>query len=801
MGVLGKSSTASHKQTSLFDIRLKGTDHDVLIIKGTPHEAPSVLINGTIVLSVLEPMTVRKLTLKLYATLRLKWTNSFETARGTTIRKPYRYERRVFEHSWDNFEIQNYFSNLYDNYNNRSPILTRSSSANSSNSSLTSFGKKTRSATNLVSFGSSASLNQQQNHILLQGNYEFPFSAILPGSTLESVEGLPGASLVYKLQANIERGRFSNDLIAKKHLRIVRTLTPDALELSETMAVDNTWPKKVEYTISIPSRAVAIGSSSPINMLFVPLVKGLKLGKVKVSLVEYYSCSGSFGPPHTGERNITTETIPANHIDISEDKWEINTLAQIPPSLSKCTQDVDILNNIKVRHKLKFVVGLVNPDGHVSELRASLPIILFISPFVALGVRNFDRKDSVADHSTSAFAEIQSDDEPSQADDDVIFSPDPEVIPSLNTSRSNLDLLENERQAPPNYGSHIYDRLWSEIATDETPDTSRAQTPIPGTPSLSATGESLTDSRNIGRLTENLRRLHMQQRMSEQSGASLDQLAMSSTNMSQETSPAEQIDDDEEDSGLSFRAGAGRAGRPAFYIPTPTNELQEGDYFSQPGSNTEELISPGIVSPGPMHISRVNSYANLSSSNASQSPPCKDWDSESMSKVPSYQIAMRSPTPDGISSLHLPAYEEAEMSRPRSIHLKPSSLSNSHAQSTAYFSTLRGREKDTPGKSKTSSTGSSPTISRNQSSGVLSGSTHSKSSSQSNINLTPKSMSTRPKPVSTLSFSGMTPLSSSSESNGASTPPRSLQTVGRSSSLANMMGSLMHKKDKKKAGH
>jgi hypothetical protein len=587
------------------------------------------------------------------------------------------------------------------------------------------------------------------------------------------VEGLPGASLVYKLQANIERGRFNNDLIAKKHLRIVRTLTPDTVDLTETMAVDNTWPKKVEYTISTPSKAIAIGSSVPISMLLVPLVKGLKLGKVKVSLVEYFSCAGSFGPSHAGERTITTMTVPSTFQNISEDRWEVDTSFPIPPSLSKCTQDVDILNNIRVRHKVKFVIGLVNPDGHVSELRASLPIALFISPFVALGVKNYDRGDSVADNSLAAFAELSEDNEHVPDDDDVIFAPDPEsTIPA--SSEANGDVLAAELQAPPNYGSHIYDRLWNEIPIEDTPEGSTAQTPVPGTP-ITQNGESL----NVNRLTENLRKLHFQQRMNDQSSFSLNSAAMSFANNSNE-----QYDDDDDNDGLSFQVGSSEPTHPPFHMGTPLNETSEQDYFSlrhQPSG----IVSPGVASPGVHHISRANSSSNLSLQQLSSSSPQQttDWDSDTLLKVPSYQVAMRSPTPDDLSPVYVPpTLDEIEMTRPKSMHLKSSSLANSRTQSTALLNNLRG------GDSEIKIGSSPPMISRNASSSHVTAG-HSRSHSQ--LNLIARSPG-RKAGTTTNGLSQMTPLASSSES-----APSSLQHSSRSTSFVNMIGSLVHKKEKK----
>jgi len=67
------------------------------------------------------------------------------------------------------------------------------------------------------------------------GNYEFPFEVIIPGDTPESVEGLPESWVIYRMKATIDRGRLQQNIHARKHVRIIRTLDPAALELAHSM--------------------------------------------------------------------------------------------------------------------------------------------------------------------------------------------------------------------------------------------------------------------------------------------------------------------------------------------------------------------------------------------------------------------------------------------------------------------------------------------------------------------------------------------------------------------------------------
>ena len=69
--------------------------------------------------------------------------------------------------------------------------------------------------------------------------------------------------------------------------------------------------------------------------------------------------------------------------DTGQEGWVMNTALDLPRKLGKCLQDVNV-HGIKIRHKLKLVVALKNPDGHTSELRATLPVTIFISPNMPL---------------------------------------------------------------------------------------------------------------------------------------------------------------------------------------------------------------------------------------------------------------------------------------------------------------------------------------------------------------------------------------------------------------------------------
>jgi len=242
----------------------------------------------------------------------------------------------------------------------------------------------------------SASNTISKGVTLTAGNYEWPFELMLPGDVAESIEGLREANITYKLKATVARGKLAYDLHAYKRLRIIRTLKPSALEFLHAMSVENIWPNKIEYSIVVPQKAVVFGSSIPLETRFSPLLKGLELGDVTIRLMEVHdiivhSPAGNPMKELRKEREVSMWTIPMSREehwqdmidDTGQEGWVMSTTLDLPRKLGKCLQDVNA-KGIKVRHKLKLVVALKNPDGHVSELRATLPVTIFISPNMPL---------------------------------------------------------------------------------------------------------------------------------------------------------------------------------------------------------------------------------------------------------------------------------------------------------------------------------------------------------------------------------------------------------------------------------
>ncbi|KAK0617199.1 hypothetical protein B0T14DRAFT_434322 [Immersiella caudata] len=340
------SVTGKHAFT-LFEIRL---ENDFIVFRGNDHEASGQPLKGTVVLCLPTPLKIEDVHLRLTGTLHYGWTDSRVTPTGITNQKVDK-TTTIFSHRWTPF----------------------------------------------VGVGAPDSANIAGKGVTLPvGNYEWPFELMLPGDTAESIEGLREGQVTWKLKATVARGKLAYDLHAYRRLRIIRTLEPSALEFLHAMSVENIWPNKIEYSIVVPQKAVVFGSSIPLETRFSPLLKGLELGDITIRLMEVHDIivNSSTGHPtkeYRREREVSMWTIPMNREehwhdmidDTGQEGWVMSTALDLPRKLGKCIQDVNVLG-IKVRHKLKLVVALKNPDGHVSELRATLPVTIFISPNMPL---------------------------------------------------------------------------------------------------------------------------------------------------------------------------------------------------------------------------------------------------------------------------------------------------------------------------------------------------------------------------------------------------------------------------------
>lgn len=288
----------------------------------------------------------------------------------------------------------------------------------------------------------------ETSHKVKAGVIEWPFEFLLDPAMPESIEGMANTFVVYHLHASVSRPSWnSRSLTASEHIRLVRTLGPDSLDMAHSRTNADVWANKISYSISIPTDAFVFGTSITADVELSPIKKGLRLGNIDLRLSEHVTKRLQLRetPDARLDRSKTEEYEVANTemefpehsrvvfddetIDdpvMGDEMYRFKATLPLPKSLNACRQDVDS-HQISVTHKFKLMVNLHNPEGHVSQLVCRLPVKIFISPNLPLNEEN-------------------------------------EVCrPLQDVSDEAINSNETAVTAPPQYGLHQLDELFGDI--------------------------------------------------------------------------------------------------------------------------------------------------------------------------------------------------------------------------------------------------------------------------------------------------------------------------------------------------
>ncbi|TXT04419.1 uncharacterized protein COLE_07238 [Cutaneotrichosporon oleaginosum] len=278
--------------------------------------------------------------------------------------------------------------------------------------------------------------NKRHTHTLKAGLHTFPFSFTIDGNLPSSVTTFPGdGDITYRLRAQVIRSGLAFNLSAYRTFTVVRTYTPEALEFNQTLEIENTWPGKIMYSITLPFKAYAAGDSIPVILKFMPIAKGVRVINI-TSVVKEYSLVNTRGSTHPETRAVITvkhdivdgrpkivereimrppyhwsgmaasewrpeilEVVPGEalsgasttrssgegsnrHEETTEevlesltrgdDELSLKVMIPLPP----WTTPTHTIKPVYVTHKVKWSCSIANADGHISELRCALPICI-----------------------------------------------------------------------------------------------------------------------------------------------------------------------------------------------------------------------------------------------------------------------------------------------------------------------------------------------------------------------------------------------------------------------------------------
>lgn len=125
-------------------------------------------------------------------------------------------------------------------------------------------------------------------HTMKAGQHVFPFNFTFPGNLPSSIRTyLNDADITYKLKATAHRSAFQHNFHAAKNVTVLRGFTNEALEYNQTLEIENTWPGKVMYCLTLPHKAYAAGDEIPVSVKFMPLAKGTRVTHITSVIKEY----------------------------------------------------------------------------------------------------------------------------------------------------------------------------------------------------------------------------------------------------------------------------------------------------------------------------------------------------------------------------------------------------------------------------------------------------------------------------------------------------------------------------------
>ena len=408
----------------------------------------------------------------------------------------------------------------------------------------------------------------------------------------------------------------------------------------------------------MPSKAIVFGSFVRVDFKLIPLLKGLTIGSVSTQIKEEqefvvdpdWGVLAVAGGMSKVDRLIAQDIYTLNAaddeqiIDEAVEGYQFSRFLELPKTLNKCLQDCNV-KGIKVRHKIKFNVQLHNPDGHVSELRANLPVSLYISPSLPINENN-----DLVDQS-----------------------------PQAGRAAVENDLTHS---APPLYGEHTLDKLYSEV------DPSGYLTPglalsAPGTPYLHSRQASNENLRSLDAIT-NGGTGH-----STPNGAYVSPAALQHRLQNLHVSAHGPLSFNNEEFDLQVHPASGDGSR-RNSNPHAGNE----DYFSANGSGSRSHpsphTSPGESGAGPSQgthasISRRASEEEDGHASGARTPFAQYAHMEDLSRVPSYSTAVKTAAPrrqEHHTVANLPSYGAAvtgpsppALAEPPIAHIRSSSRS------------------------------------------------------------------------------------------------------------------------------
>ncbi|KAI8352121.1 hypothetical protein EDC96DRAFT_518103 [Choanephora cucurbitarum] len=204
-------------------------------------------------------------------------------------------------------------------------------------------------------------------HCFQPGQYKWEFQLPLPGNLPISVKHTLG-KIEYQFRAYCDRPAFSSNYMAHTLLTLNRMLFP--LDLSDSVVISNRWAGKVNYDISIPSKWYSPDTIIPVAIDLEPIAYQLTVKSVCLTLKEYIT--GHVSGKHKTQGKKLRRIRDDQFVSSGDGHWIKTIFLPIPTELNFDMQS----ELIQVKHKITLTIALANFDGHISELKAAIPVTI-----------------------------------------------------------------------------------------------------------------------------------------------------------------------------------------------------------------------------------------------------------------------------------------------------------------------------------------------------------------------------------------------------------------------------------------
>lgn len=351
-------------------------DSDELVLRGAGGDVNPALLSGQVVLNLTEKTNIRELTLRLEGKAKVAFMDG---PGGAGSNKSHHYTHNVLTHDWSFLQG-----------------------------------------------------DRNHAHTLKAGRHAFPFSFTFEGNLPSSIRTyLNDGQIRYKLKASAVRSTFSTNFNAFKNISVVRSFTPDALEFNQTLEIENTWPGKIMYCLTLPHKAYAAGDEIPVSIKFMPLAKGTRVTHVS-SVIKEYTVVHTRNSQHTQSRvamstkheirggkayRVTesgTEPVAPGHYERGEDaaapSHSFAGMTSAPPSAPTSPAHRAVRDSL---------LGAVTPLHGLSRASSTVNLSNLVSPHSSMNASDRSRSEAApmsrsnsqapAEPSTSSVADMPDD--------------------------------------------------------------------------------------------------------------------------------------------------------------------------------------------------------------------------------------------------------------------------------------------------------------------------------------------------------------------------------------------------------